>query len=90
MQCHPSWWCVSGSEHQAIRAITYVSTAGAATNIMGNVSIDPIGYQTLAPYMSCMPGLIQPNDVAKAALFLATSSAINGAELTVDQGWLTA
>ena len=57
---------------------------------MGNVNIDPTGYQALAPYMSCMPGLIQPNDVAKAALFLATSSAINGAELTVDHGWLTA
>ena len=43
---------------------TYRPTTGAATNIMGNLSIDPVGYQTLAPYMSCMPGLIQPNDVA--------------------------
>jgi NAD(P)-dependent dehydrogenase (short-subunit alcohol dehydrogenase family) len=54
------------------------------------VQMDINGYQVLAPYHGTMPGTCQPAELANAILFLATAPSVNGAELAVDKGWLTA
>lgn len=57
---------------------------------MRGIGVDAAGLEVLQPFIGTMPGLSQPADIAAAVLFLATSTAVNGAELSVDQGWLTA
>ena len=42
-----------------------------------------------APYLGCMPGLVEQTDVANAIVSLATSTGVNGAEVAVDMGWMT-
>ena len=56
---------------------------------MRDIEIDHAGMNVLLPFMGAMPGTCQPANVAAAVLFLATASAVNGAELCVDHGWLT-
>lgn len=63
---------------------------GVATNIMansGNEKFDMSGYMSLKLAHDTMPGIVWPDDVARAIVFLAGANGINGAELTVDQGW---
>ena len=48
------------------------------------------GYATPTPIQEqCIPQLIQPNEIANVALFLASdlSQAITGQEVLVDRGW---
>lgn len=56
---------------------------------MQNIDIDQQGFDVLKPAMSTMPGMCEPDDIAAAVLFLAGATAVNGAELAVDQGWTT-
>lgn len=71
-----------------------VIPGGIATNIMGNSGIgqafDPIGAPILQNPQSVMPAVTMPQDTAKAILFLAGADSVNGAELSVDQGWTAA
>ena len=48
------------------------------------------GIQVMAPYQACMPGMCKPADIAHAVLMMATATAVNGAELAVDNGWTVA
>lgn len=57
---------------------------------MRNIGIDAAGQDALLSFLGTMPGVCQPADIAAAVLFLATSTAVNGAEVSVDHGWLTA
>lgn len=66
-----------------------VQTAGVTTGIMQNIDIDQQGFEALKPFMGIMPGMCEPDDIAAAVLFLAGATAVNGAELQVDQGWTT-
>jgi len=62
------------------------------TDILKNSGVSKVGEAgtRLGPYLSCIPGSCQPNDIANAVLFLATAPSVNGAELAVDHGWMTA
>lgn len=55
------------------------------------VEMNMTGYQSLTPYHKCMPmgTPCKAEEIANAILFLATAPAVNGAELSVDKGWLT-
>ena len=70
-----------------------VFPGGVATNMMQNIQVtmDSVGYQSLAAFHACAPGApMDPRDIANAVLFLATAPSVNGAELAVDQGWSSA
>lgn len=63
-----------------------------ATNILiksGVSKVEEAGTR-LGPYLNCIPDSCQPSDIANAVLFLVTAPSVNGAELTVDHGWMTA
>jgi len=60
---------------------------GTKTAIMSQISRDNEGMAILGPFLQCSPGVGEPEHVANAALFLATAPSVNGAELTVDNGW---
>jgi len=62
---------------------------GVATPIMRDVNVDVKGREVLEPFMATMPKVCQPSDIAEAAYFLATATAVNGAEVAVDHGWTT-
>jgi NAD(P)-dependent dehydrogenase (short-subunit alcohol dehydrogenase family) len=62
------------------------------TNIMASVDQTKLDMEALGaygPWHACVPGTLQPDDVARLALFLASddASAVNGAIVTVDKGW---
>lgn len=52
--------------------------------------IDQEGLAALGPYHRCIPKMCKPIDVARVVCMLATSPAVNGAEVTVDSGWTAA
>ena len=58
------------------------------TNIVQNSGAQPDTALT-APYLGCMPGVVQPTDIASTIVNLATSPGVNGAEVAVDMGWTT-
>ena len=58
------------------------------TNILQNSGVQPDTANT-APYAGCMPGMVEPTDVANTIVNLASSPGVNGAEVTVDLGWMT-
>lgn len=65
------------------------------TNIMASVDqtkMDMAGIGRSQAYYGAIPAQLQPADVARLALFLASddASAINGAEVPVDAGWTAA
>ncbi|MEQ4723994.1 glucose 1-dehydrogenase [Nonomuraea sp. B19D2] len=62
------------------------------TNIATNASFDPIGATRLGPVLSLGERIAQPEQMADAAVFLASDAAsfINGAIVPVDGGWSAA
>ncbi|MFG1706250.1 SDR family NAD(P)-dependent oxidoreductase [Nonomuraea sp. M3C6] len=62
------------------------------TGIGTNLSFDPTGAARLAPVLALGESLAQPEQMADAALFLASDAAsfINGAIVPVDGGWSAA
>ncbi|MFC4116365.1 SDR family NAD(P)-dependent oxidoreductase [Nonomuraea zeae] len=62
------------------------------TNIATNASFDPTGAARLGPVLSLGERIAQPEQMADAALFLASDAAsfINGAIVPVDGGWSAA
>jgi len=62
------------------------------TDILKNSGVSKVGEigTRLGPYLNCIPGSCTPSDIANAVLFLATAPSVNGAELAVDHGWMTA
>ncbi|KAK5101224.1 hypothetical protein LTS08_004831 [Lithohypha guttulata] len=73
-----------------------VLPGGVATNILNNSGIDPstqldpIGFPILQPAHALQPAVCVPDDVARTIVFLAGADGVNGAEVTVDQGWCQA
>ena len=65
-----------------------VLPGGVNTNIMENSKQTPDTSQT-GPYLNCIPGMVEPEDIANTILNVATSSGMNGAEVAVDMGWTT-
>jgi NAD(P)-dependent dehydrogenase (short-subunit alcohol dehydrogenase family) len=62
------------------------------TNIMSSIDqtkLDMTALGVYGPWHACTPGTLQPEDVARLALFLASddASAVNGAVVAVDKGW---
>lgn len=65
-----------------------VSPGATMTNLKNNSPMpDPEGIAACAPYHALMPMPLDPKDIGRAILFLATNHCINGADLIVDQGW---
>ncbi|WP_431922209.1 SDR family NAD(P)-dependent oxidoreductase [Nonomuraea jabiensis] len=62
------------------------------TGIATNASFDPTGAARLGPVLALGERLAQPEQMADAALFLASDAAsfINGAIVPVDGGWSAA
>ncbi|MEV0231845.1 glucose 1-dehydrogenase [Nonomuraea sp. NPDC050786] len=62
------------------------------TNIATNASFDPVGATRLGPVLSLGERIAQPEQMADAAVFLASDAAsfINGALVPVDGGWSAA
>lgn len=62
---------------------------GVKTNILENskAKLDAIGSQILYPVHQTMPGWLEPIDVARAIVFLAGATGVNGAQWTIDHGW---
>ncbi|GIW17878.1 MAG: 3-ketoacyl-ACP reductase [Tepidiforma sp.] len=72
-----------------------IAPGGTKTNIgesMARAGIDPAGMARVQAFTNLMPGLLEPEDIAAVALFLASDAArgINGAVITVDLGWTAA
>jgi NAD(P)-dependent dehydrogenase (short-subunit alcohol dehydrogenase family) len=70
-----------------------VLPGGLATQFFQNsaAKLDPEGWPALLPYVSCQPRILASADaVASAVMYLVGPGAnsVNGAELTVDGGWL--
>lgn len=51
---------------------------------------DPEGTRRVGAFHATMPRLLEPLDIARLALFLASDEAryVNGAAVTADGGWL--
>lgn len=69
-----------------------IAAGGVATNITQSVDLtkmDPAGSQRFGLYQKLIPAILQPNDIANLALFLASdeSKMINGAIIPADAGW---
>ncbi|NJP88434.1 SDR family oxidoreductase [Nonomuraea sp. FMUSA5-5] len=62
------------------------------TNIANGASFDPAGAARLGPVLALGERLAQPEQMAEAALFLASDAAsfVNGAIVPVDGGWSAA
>jgi len=54
---------------------------------MKDVTVDDDGRAVVQPFTDLIPDYCQPNDIAAAILFAATSPGLNAAEITVDHGW---
>jgi len=66
-----------------------VLPGGVNTNILKSAVMDQKGYDSLASYIDTLPKFSQAINVARAVIFLASTPDVNGAELSVDNGWLT-
>lgn len=62
------------------------------TNIATNATFDPTGAARLSPVLALGERMAQPEQMAEAALFLASDAAsfVNGAIMPVDGGWSAA
>jgi len=72
-----------------------IAPGGTKTNIgesMPVERIDRAGAARLGPYQALIPVMLEPEDIAALALFLASDEAakINGAIVTADGGWTAA
>lgn len=79
---------------KGIRAVA-IAPGGTKTTIaesMARAGIDPAGMARVQAFTSLMPGLLEPEDIASVALFLASDAArgINGDVIVVDGGWTAA
>lgn len=69
---------------------------GVLTNIMANSGVQGpqdynlAGYQAIKPYHDTALGYVTPADVAANIVHLAGANGVNGAEVSVDYGWLGA
>ncbi|ALX50604.1 SDR family oxidoreductase [Lentibacillus amyloliquefaciens] len=70
-----------------------IAPGGVATNIASSMeNVSQFGMERTKPVQAVMPRVGQPEEVAKAALFLASddSSFVNGTVVTADGGWTAA
>ena len=72
-----------------------IAPGGTKTNIgetMARERLDPAGAARLGAYTALMPALLDPEDIAALALFLASDEArhVNGAIIPADAGWTAA
>lgn len=72
-----------------------IAPGGTKTNIvetMPRERLDPAGAARAAAYAGLMPAMLDPEDIAALALFLASDEAsrINGAVVVADAGWTAA
>jgi NAD(P)-dependent dehydrogenase (short-subunit alcohol dehydrogenase family) len=72
-----------------------ICPGGTATNIaetMPQDRLDPEGAARAGAYAALIPELLQPEDIARLALFLASDESrhINGAIIPADAGWTAA
>ncbi|MDO8359188.1 MAG: SDR family oxidoreductase [Devosia sp.] len=72
-----------------------IVAGGVSTNIMQSVDpsrLDQAALGRIGTYHAVNPGMLDPIDIANAALFLVSSEArfVNGVALPVDMGWLAA
>jgi NAD(P)-dependent dehydrogenase (short-subunit alcohol dehydrogenase family) len=72
-----------------------IAPGGTKTNIgesMARAGIDPSGMARVQAFTALMPGLLEPEDVAAVARFLASDAArgLNGTVIAVDLGWTAA
>ncbi len=72
-----------------------IAPGGTKTNIgetMPRERIDPTGAARLGAYSALIPAMLDPEDIAALALFLASDEAryINGAIVPADAGWTAA
>ena len=50
--------------------------------------IDHVGLERITPFHKSMVGTSPPSDVARLVAFLAAAPSVNGAEVTLDKGWM--
>ncbi len=72
-----------------------ICPGGTKTSIVAGMdpaSFDAKGSKRVGLFQAIMPGLLEPLDIARLALFLASDEArfVNGAIITADAGWLAA
>jgi NAD(P)-dependent dehydrogenase (short-subunit alcohol dehydrogenase family) len=72
-----------------------IAPGGTRTNIgetMPSERLDPAGAARAAAYAALMPAMLDPEDIAALALFLASDEArfVNGAIVVADAGWTAA
>lgn len=72
-----------------------VFPGGVLTNIMANSGVAPQdysvgGYAAIKPYHDTALGYVTPQDVAANIVHLAGADGVNGAEVSIDYGWLGA
>jgi len=80
--------------HQGVRA-NAIAPGGTRTNIaetMTRERMDPAGSARVGAYSALIPALLEPEDIAALALFLASDEArhVNGAIIAADAGWTAA
>jgi NAD(P)-dependent dehydrogenase (short-subunit alcohol dehydrogenase family) len=72
-----------------------ICPGGVMTGIVQSLDqskIDPLGAERNGVYWATMPNMLQPEDIAKLALYLAgdESTFINGTVISADHGWRAA